>query len=525
MTVAINAQPSPPDGQFADKSHYLIDSLELEELTHSDLKLLDSVLTLYHTATHDTDRLNALGILCENMMHNSWHKYQFLQYATIERLIEAGPLPILENKYLSSLADAVNNLGYIYDAKGDYIKGLECYHKSLEIYEKLAAVPDEAIAKEGKVGVANSLNNIGFIYKNQGDISMGLEYYHKSLMIYEELGAKRGLANALNNIGVIYQNQGDLAQALIYGQRSLRILEDLNDKRGMANSLSNIGSLYDGQGNLAEGLEYYNRSLNILEAIGDKNGVARSLNNMGSVYHTQGDVTQGLECYIKSLKIHQEMGNKSGMASVLNNIGVIYLDINDLKKARTNALKSLKLAREMGFPESIKRAARLLFNVNKSEGHFKEALHMYELFVQMRDSTNNDETQKATIRQQTKYEFEKAMLVKEQEEKEKARLKAEVTDRRDDLQYSVILIAILVLFGGVLALGFINVSERMAEGIIFFSFLILFEFLLVLADPYIEGWSGGAPGIKLLFNAGVAALIFPAHAFFESRLKGRFVKT
>ncbi|PCH87030.1 MAG: hypothetical protein COB88_06295, partial [Flavobacteriales bacterium] len=74
-----------------------------------------------------------------------------------------------------------------------------------------------------------------------------------------------------------------------------------------------------------------------------------------------------------------------------------------------------------------------------------------------------------------------------------------------------------------LALGFINVSERMAEGIIFFSFLILFEFLLVLADPYIEGWSGGAPGIKLLFNASIAAFIFPLHSLFERKLKTRFV--
>jgi len=76
----------------------------------------------------------------------------------------------------------------------------------------------------------------------------------------------------------------------------------------------------------------------------------------------------------------------------------------------------------------------------------------------------------------------------------------------------------------VLSLGFVKVSPRMAEGIIFFSFLILFEFLLVLADPYIERWSSGAPGIKLLFNAGIAALIFPAHAFFESKMKGRLVK-
>jgi len=181
-------------------------------------------------------------------------------------------------------------------------------------------------------------------------------------------------------------------------------------------------------------------------------------------------------------------------------------------------------AQEIGSPQFISNNSGLLSNIAKQQGNYEEALEMFELYILMRDSIKNEKTQKAAIRQQTKYEFEKAQLVKEQEEREAARLEAEANSRRDNLQYSVILIAILVLFGGVLSLGFINVSERTAEGIIFFSFLILFEFLLVLADPYIDNWSGGAPGVKLLFNAGIAALIFPAHAFFESRLKGRLVK-
>ncbi|MBL4657937.1 MAG: hypothetical protein JKX73_08055, partial [Flavobacteriales bacterium] len=152
------------------------------------------------------------------------------------------------------------------------------------------------------------------------------------------------------------------------------------------------------------------------------------------------------------------------------------------------------------------------------------ALDMYELHISMRDSINNEETQKATIRQQTKYEFEKAQLVGEQEEREAGRLMQEARSRRDNLQYSIILLGLLVLGSLVLGLGKLSLSTRMAEGLIFFSFLILFEFLLVLADPYLEGWSGGAPGIKLLFNAGIAALIFPLHAFFETTLKGRLVK-
>ncbi|MBL4655700.1 MAG: hypothetical protein JKY33_07750, partial [Bacteroidia bacterium] len=101
---------------------------------------------------------------------------------------------------------------------------------------------------------------------------------------------------------------------------------------------------------------------------------------------------------------------------------------------------------------------------------------------------------------------------------------AEATSRRDNLHYSAIFIGILILFGGVLMLGFVKVRPKDAEGIIFIAFLILFEFVLVLADPHIEQYTGGAPGYKLLFNAGIAGLMFPLHQFFEGKLKKRIIK-
>ena len=52
---------------------------------------------------------------------------------------------------------------------------------------------------------------------------------------------------------------------------------------------------------------------------------------------------------------------------------------------------------------------------------------------------------------------------------------------------------ILVVFGLVLSLGVVKVSPKVAEGLIFFAFLILFEFLLVLSDPYVDSVTGGAP--------------------------------
>ena len=486
--------------------------------------IIDSVKSLIDEAPHlpdgqagDTTVCDAYLIWGERIYLNQpdtalllWQK----AYDICTGNLAVGHPVAIENTFSTLLSEALNNMGHIYQNQGKIAKGLEFQLRSLKISEELG----------NKKSAASSLSNIGLVYHIQGDIAKGLEYFHKSLAINEEINDKSGMSTCLNNIGAIYYYQGNITQALKYYFKSLKIREEAGDKHGVAISLNNIGALYNGEGDFVRALEYHLKSLKIKEENGYKSGMATSMNNIGLIYTKHGDVAKGLKYYQSSLKIREEIGDKEGAAISINNMGVIYLDKGDIKTAKAYAQKSMDLASELGIPEVIKRSAALFSDLYKEEGDYKNSLEMYELEIQMRDSMKNEETEKATIRQQTKYEFEKAQLITEQHEKDAGRKMQEVRNRRDNLQYSVILIAILALFAGVLGLGFINVSERTAEGIIFFSFLILFEFLLVLADPYIDNWSGGAPGIKLLFNAGIAALIFPAHAFFEGRLKGRLVK-
>ena len=263
-----------------------------------------------------------------------------------------------------------------------------------------------------------------------------------------------------------------------------------------------------------------------------KVALAGALNNIGFIHDNQGDIPLALEYYHKALKTAEEIGDKQMIATVLANIGSLQLkeskalglsESSALARARENGERGLAIALELGFPDQIARNAGLLTKVAKREGNYKEALEMYELQVVQLDSMKNEETQKAAIRQQMKYEYEKAQIIKEQKQKEEARLQAEALQRRDNLQYSIILIAILLVFGAVMGLGFVKVSPRVAEGMIFFAFLILFEFLLVLSDPYLETLTGGAPAYKFLANALLAALIFPAHSFFERVLKKRLI--
>ena len=533
-----------------------------------DQHIIDSLMMVIEKADHDTTICDAYLRWGEQIYPVNpdtaiilWQRSHDIAEKTLAAEQQASDL---KRKYLFCIADALNNIGIVHRQQGEIQKALNYYQRCLKIRENIG----------DKAGIGAILSNIGIIYDNQGDIQKALDYYFRSLQIEEEVGHKTGIATSLSNIGFVYHNQGDIPNALEYTHKSLKMFEEASNspdpstakagKKGIAGCLNNIATLYNEQGDIPKGLEYHHKSLKIRKEMGNKTGIATSLNNIAGVHYRQGDFpialeyfhqsmklynemdfktgiaaslnnigfihkkqgdfTKALEYYHESLKIREATGNKAGIATSLNSIGNIELAQGALTQALNFGTRALQIAREIGSPDHLSTNANLLCRVAKRQGDYQEALEMYELDIQMRDSIKNEETQKATIRQQTKYEFEKVQLVKEQEEKEALRLLAEETSRRDNLQYSVILLGLLVLGSLVLGLGKLSLSARVAEGLIFFSFLILFEFLLVLADPYIEEWSGGAPGIKLLFNAGIAALIFPAHSFFESILKRRLVK-
>jgi len=259
------------------------------------------------------------------------------------------------------------------------------------------------------------------------------------------------------------------------------------------------------------------RAVKIHQELGIKNSIAINFGNIGIAYMQREDYPKALQYYSKALRINQELGRKSGIAA---NLGNLHANLGDFTMAEKLLHEAVTLSRQLGLKENLRDQYKYLSDLYSSSGKPAEAFEGYKQFIIYRDSIHNEENTRAQTRTEVKYEYDKAEMVKAHDEKEALRIEAEATSRRNNLQYSVVLICLL-LVGVVLAmLGRLSLPARMAEGIIFFSFLILFEFLLVLADPYIENWSGGAPGIKLLFNAGIAALIFPLHSLFETKLGG-----
>ena len=437
---------------FADKEFYLVDSLVLEDLSEADRHLVDSCLKIYYHAKDDTSRAKAINSIVERCWDAKvWPKYNYWVADFVEKKLKEEHPQTVKLYFKKSLAIALNNTGYYYNHnKGEILKALEYYHKSLKIKEELGE----------REGVANSLNNIGAIYRVQGDIPKALEYYHKSLKIQEEIGDKRGEAASSINIGYIYSHQFDVARALEYYNRALNIQEELNDKRGLAYSVNNIGAIYEHQGDSAKALNYFNQALEINKELGDKAGMAYALNNIGGVYDRKKNYDKALKYYHEALIMQEKALDKEGITSSLGNIGAIELEKGNLDEANKYVIRSLKIARELGYPSSIKKAALLLSRIYEKQNKGMQALEMHKLYTEMKDSIFNNNTKEAALKQQVKYKYEKKKAIDDVAHEKQLAIGVEQEKKQRVIIYSVVGGLMLVILFSIIIFNRLQITRK-----------------------------------------------------------------
>ena len=416
------------------------------------------------------------------------------------------------------------------------------------------SVPDKAL-KYNEQALALSLrlnyekgegpahNNMGIIFWQKGEYPKALKHFHEAEASFEKLGNKRMASTVLNNIGGVYWNQQDLDRALEYFKQSLALKKELGDKRGIAYSYIGIGVVYKEQAKEAESeskrraryataLEYYQNAMKLMEDLQDSSVSGNEA--MGDIYNNLGSLYQGLESYSialgyykQSLKMREKNSDKAGIAGSHRNIGGLHALAKQTNDAIYHWTKGLEVAMEAGALLVAKGMYEDLAILYADRGEFMLACAYDNKFNLAKDNLFNEEKSKDLGRIEAKYEIKAAETERKRLEEEIRVASDKAERRRNNLQYSGILIFMVLLIAALVGVASgrkmmgIKVPLRLMEGLIFFVFLLFFEFTLVLLDPYIELYSAGAPAIKLAFNAILAALIFPLHSFFEEKMTMR----
>ena len=383
-------------------------------------------------------------------MHNDWVKYQYYQHNYILEVLDKKPSAKIQKRVKHSLATSLNNLGVIHINKGAVLEGINYYKNALKIQEEL----------EDKRGVAISYNNIGIVYYNQGDIPNALEYFHKSLKLKEEVGNKMGAAKSLTNIGGIYKVLVNYELALKYYKKALKIQDELNDIKGKANCFNHIGFIYEEQGDIELASDYYQKSLAICIELGYKDGIAVSYGNLGKVHKLLNEMQLARTYLLKSLTIREEVGDKRGTVTSLIKLGQLEFELDNLIQAQLRGEKAFELAQELGYPKLIKISADLVSQVYEKQGKGMKALTMFKLSKIMNDSIFNDNTRKASMQQQAKFEYEKQKVLDDADHDKKIAIEKEEQEKQQVIIIAIVCGLLLLIIFLVIIFNRLQVTKK-----------------------------------------------------------------
>lgn len=282
-------------------------------------------------------------------------------------------------------ADIIDEIGEIYDSKGEYPKAEEYYLRALKMYEKkfgaehffvasvlnnLGAVYramslydkaeaayqralaiDEKTFNPKDLKVATILGNLAFLYYTKGEYSKAEPFYLRALSIREkQLGADSiDAAIVRNNLALLYRVKGDYPQALQMLQRVLAIFEKNlpPEHPNISVILANLAAINTEIGDYEIAEDLYKRVLEIdkKKLSPESPAVASVLNNLATLYENKAEYEKVEPLYQRALAIREKaLGAEHPLvAATLNNLALFYTNRGEYEKAEPLYQRALEI--------------------------------------------------------------------------------------------------------------------------------------------------------------------------------------
>ena len=202
--------------------------------------------------------------------------------------------------------------------------------------------------------------------------------------------------------------------------------------------------------------------------------------------------------------------NKVLRANFFNRFGQFFLRHGLKDKAIEKFSVSYKLACEAGYFDYMLSASRQLEVLYAGKGDFRNAFNYAVLNRTLTDSISNMSKKDQLLIMEIEHETLQRDISAEMEKQS--------TERRHYLQYNAIIVIIISVFIVLLMLGSLKVSEWIIKMLGFFSFIFLFEFIVLIADHKIHEITKGEPWKILLIKICLIAILLPMHHWIEKRV-------
>jgi hypothetical protein len=382
-------------------------------------------------------------------------------------------------------------------AKDENLSAFKKYMYALNLAE---------IAKDEKSELPYLYKRIADFYVKVGQVEKGKDYYMKGLGISKKIKDSITELSVYQSMISVYCAAKDFSSAREY----LKILYQKQKTSSFYNLYAvSAESSIIAQEDINKLPEFIRQNKTILLEY-EKYGMLAELYRLKGVIFT---VELKFDSALYYLTLSKKQLNPNNLGAVLNwnQSYAYYLEKN---KKYMDAAKyideNVLLAKKTQSITFEKECYEYLDSLYIKEGNKEKEVYNKLMLYNIKDSLNKQ--QKANDLLGVEIDIENKRNEREAQEKEQK------LTRRNNLQYMGITSAIIFLFIALAAMGKFKVKPWLIRAIGFLSFILLFEFIILLIDHQIHALTHGEPLPILLTKIVIIAFLLPFHHWLEHKV-------
>jgi len=293
-----------------------------------------------------------------------------------------------------------NNIGVLRFAEDRQDDALASHRASLALRERLFGADSPFVAA--------SFDNMGLVYDAKGDDATGTTYHKRALAIDEAaLGSMHPLVGVtLTNLAVSLSNGGHYTDAMPIAKRALAIKEAAYGKESLAaaQSLNQIGNLEYFAGHYPQSADIFRKviAIKVKTMNGKHPAIAASMNNLANVLERMGkyDEARKLDQDALAMKLELLPPDHSDIAHSYSGLAQLDLDVHDYARARDGFDKARVIFTKAFGADSPLVATTWNGSADSEIGlhHTDAAIADYEHALAIRDAKKLDDVDRAETR-------------------------------------------------------------------------------------------------------------------------------
>ncbi|MCW3075305.1 MAG: tetratricopeptide repeat protein [Flaviaesturariibacter sp.] len=400
-------------------------------------------------------------------------------------------LTTLGNRKQDSLRAMVYlELGDIFLAKGDAVAAYKNFNNAYDL----------AYTNRNKRIQSLTYHYYSKLYNALGSKEMAIKSLHKSVTLNKEDGNKRGLLED-------YYDLARITDEKEYFSKTIQLASELNSELHKLNAKRlQFAYLMVVRKNNREALDYLSANEDMRQSYLNV-GNANYHITLGNIYRYTGQFDSALHYYKLAEPLIEQSFDKPILKSLYKELGASYAALGSTGQAIAYYEKALAISRSLkDLPEGAHFTERLSMLAAKASD-YKSAFAYNQEHLKLKDTLHELAAQRDLVLLELDRENNR-------HQKDIERIEANALRTRN-LQYMGISIAIVTVFTFMILLGMFPVSKLSIKMLGFFSFICLFEFIVLLIDSYLHKLTHGEPLKIWLVKIFLIALLVPIQHYME----------